>query len=373
MQASQHSPKKKICIINFFVYNMYNNDNEKIFGGAEVQLHYIMEALQQKGHFDINVLSELAETPEIIQKNGITFWRVHNMRNVPFRNLYNLLKLFWYFRRISADVYMNRAASLMVGLTALYCKLFFKRSVYMTAHDLDVDGSFEKNSSWLVRTLYRYGLTHTDSIIAQNQHHADLLQKNYSIPQEKIVWIPNSFALPDRSNIVNNPNSLLWVGRAVDWKQPEKVFMLAKEFPLEQFVMIINPQDDSVLRDVLHTAKQHTNVEVITGVPFFKIDQYFKNAKLFINTSTAEGFPNTFIQAGMYGCPIVSLAVNPDNMLTKHAFGWYADNNDKQFIELTRSALANDTLRKTYASNARDYVERNHDISKNIERLIKQL
>ena len=40
-------------------------------------------------------------------------------------------------------------------------------------------------------------------------------------------------------------------------------------------------------------------------------------SKILINTSSFEGFPNTFVQAWANGVPVISLKVDPDNIIKK--------------------------------------------------------
>lgn len=355
--------KKRICVVNNLLYNMYNPRPRAVFGGAEVQLYYIIEQLKGQKHYEISVLGQSGDKPSIEELQGVHFWNVLKSSRNRFVNIYYLLKQFWYFKKIQADTYVVRAASLEVGMVALYCRLFRKKCIYMTAHDLDVDGSFFISNGILARCSYRYGLHNASTVLAQNQHHVDLLLKNENITAHRL---PNSFQLPTGADKTKEPKIILWVGRAVDWKRPDRFIELAKHFPAESFTMIINEQDPLVLHGVEAAAQDLKNLTIIKSVPFTKIDQYFKQSKLFVNTSDAEGFPNTFIQAAMYNCPILSYTVNPDEILTKYAIGWVANNSDETFLQLASTILSDATQRDAFGNNARKYVEMNHDITKNI-------
>ena len=73
------------------------------------------------------------------------------------------------------------------------------------------------------------------------------------------------------------------------------------------------------------TASKIKNIKIIDFVDFHKIDEYFKKARVFVNSSIEEGFPNTFIQACKNKTPIVSLDVNPDNFIDNHEVGVFCN------------------------------------------------
>ena len=94
-----------------------------------------------------------------------------------------------------------------------------------------------------------------------------------------------------------------------------------------------------------------------------EIDRYFQRAKVLVNTSRAEGFPNTFIQAGKCGASILSFKVNPDGFLDRFVCGLYADGNLEKMIDSLKHLLNNETYLKL-GQNGLRYVEQFHDITK---------
>ncbi len=59
-------------------------------------------------------------------------------------------------------------------------------------------------------------------------------------------------------------------------------------------------------------------VEFLEKVSYHDIQSHFDQAKIFVNTSSDEGVPNTFIHAGLGSTAIVSLKVDPDHMFHHH-------------------------------------------------------
>lgn len=359
----------RICIVNYFLYHIYKPELHQPFGGAEVQLYCIIETLKQDPSFDIHVLGVHQSTPYVKKQSGVTFWNVYNTRTQHLKKPYQILKLFYYLKKINSDAYICRAASIETGLVAFFCQVFKKRFIYMVASSIDVNGQFVREASWFAGKLYLYGI-HRAHVIAQNQEQIKLLHDNYGVQAD---LMRNGFPIPQMKMKVMDKNAIVWVGRADTNKQPWIFTDLAKAFPQEDFILITTLKEPEIEATIDAAAKQLPNLTVLKNVSFFDIDQYYKRAKLLINTSGYEGFPNTFLQAGLYYCPTISLMVNPDFVLTTHNFGWCADGSVDTLHRLTEQALENESERIAYGNNARAYVEQYHNIEKNIDILIKNM
>ena len=105
------------------------------------------------------------------------------------------------------------------------------------------------------------------------------------------------------------------------------------------------------------------NLEFIDSVHFNDIDKYFKNAKIFISTSIYEGFPNTFVQAAKNSTPIVSLNINPDNILNDFFIGFHSQ-NFAQLKDDLKTLLYDKQLYNKISNNSYEYAKDNHNIEK---------
>ena len=131
----------------------------------------------------------------------------------------------------------------------------------------------------------------------------------------------------------------------------------------EKFVIIINKRNDLDLwNEILNKTNRLKNLILIPKVHFSLIDDYFENAKIFINTSIHEGFPNTFIQALKNRTPIVSLNVNPDNFLNIYKCGFYCEDDFSQLLKNVKELLHNKKLYEDFSKNAYFYAKNNHDL-----------
>ena len=155
-------------------------------------------------------------------------------------------------------------------------------------------------------------------------------------------------------------------------KQPELFCELARQFPEEEFI-IIAPRfaTDPEYTDFSERIKGIENLTYRERVPFSEIDNYFKNAKLFVNTSTYEGFPNTFVQACKHGVPIVSLQVNPNSILDTFKLGYCV--KKIEFLAKRMRELLNDkTLYDKLSSHCVEYARTYHDI-KNVIKEFREM
>jgi glycosyltransferase involved in cell wall biosynthesis len=174
--------------------------------------------------------------------------------------------------------------------------------------------------------------------------------------------IPNAHRL---ETIGDAPRDIiLWVGRSALVKRPELFFKLARQFPQERFVIICQrATGDDRYEQLIDEAGKVANLEFIERVPFSEIAGYFARAKVFVNTSDSEGFPNTFIQACSAGVPIVSLNVNPDGFLERHNCGKACGGDLAKCVDVLQYMFAENRYGEL-GKNARAYAEANHDITK---------
>ena len=75
------------------------------------------------------------------------------------------------------------------------------------------------------------------------------------------------------------------------------------------------------------------NVKIIKFMNNIQIQKKISEAKILINTSLFEGFPNTFLEAGLQKTPIISLHSNPDNILNKLQAGYCVNGSFKNLFQ----------------------------------------
>jgi glycosyltransferase involved in cell wall biosynthesis len=84
--------------------------------------------------------------------------------------------------------------------------------------------------------------------------------------------------------------------------------------------------------------------------------QVIADAALLLSTSDGEGFPNVFVQAWSSGTPVVSLTIDPDEIIQRKGLGSVAGSLDKAIAEI-KALMGTLRLREEIAVRARQHVE----------------
>ncbi len=345
----------KVCFVMPKTYPLFNPEVEALFGGAEVDFYILATELAKDTDFDVSFVVADYGQPPIETRQNVRIISSLDFKNSPLSGGF---KIYRAMRKAKADIYIFETASMGVFLGAVFCVLHRRKLIYRTAHIRECDGSYLKDN--LIKgKLFNWSLKRTAQLIVQNQQDRELVRQTYGIDS---VAIPNAHKIPEINNM--EKESILWVGRSGKAKGARRFIDLAKSFPHEKFVMICQQATgDEKYKQLLKEAHTAANLEFIKRVGFHEIDKYFAAAKVFVNTSDSEGFPNTFIQACKAAAPILSYAVNPDEFLTRHLCGMACE---ADFEKLRRglSFLLEDRRYMEIGQNGRKYVEQNHDIKK---------
>lgn len=126
--------------------------------------------------------------------------------------------------------------------------------------------------------------------------------------------------------------------------------------------------DKEYSRKIRAEAKLIPNLTFLDFVPFDQINDYFLRGKAFVNTSLAEGFPNTFVQAAKNKTPIFSLDANPSGILERYEMGKCFNGDFQQMVEFLGTILEDEALRERMGENAFTYAKEYHSLKRIIEK-----
>ena len=361
--------KPKICFFSLDAYSYLTQKDTGTAGGAELQQVLLAKELVRRG-FDISFIVDDYGQKSVEFVNGIKIFKCPFNR---FNRLsYYLLKLYllWkVLKKIDAEIYYQRAASAVTGIIALFCLLKKKMFVYGLGSDIEVNGTFTENAKLHERLLYNFGLKKAKCIITQSEYQQRLLKKRFNYDS---TIIKNLYPLDEKIEKGKaTPPVVLWVGTIKpEWKQPEVFLKLATAIPDAKFQMVGGvPSNKQFYDTIKKEAERIPNLEFVGFVPYPDVNEYFNNASILINTSSVEGFSNTFLQAWARYTPVVSLNVDPDEIICKYKLGFHSSTFE-QMVEDVKRLLEDEKLREKMGMNGRKYVESEHDIKKIVEEYI---
>jgi len=347
----------------------------KPMGGGEKQQYLIALNLAKFGH-KVVIIDFSIENDSII--DGIEILSLNqekrNNNKSTYIAFYNLLK------KCKADVYYARIRS-SIHLIALYvARKSNKKFVYHSAHDLDASyfidrwkGFYLQSSSVLKgilhivhsEILFPYILKYSNLIICQNEFQYNMyLRKKHAKGQ--LLVVNNLFVFNESlTNIKKEKDIDFIIVSSLDLRKGiVNLLKIIKRFPNFSFVVIGKPRDVNGVDFIKALSKLH-NCEYHGFKSQKEVLNYISRSKYLLSTSLGEGFPNVFIESWSLGTPVLSLNINPSDVITKFNLGRFFNQNFELLInDIGKLNMNNDS------SHYINYVIKFHDPNKEIETLI---
>lgn len=358
MSTGVNNPPIRVCFIAPKAYPLFNPSIKSVFGGAEVDLYFLATELAKDENFAVSFITADYGQEKNETINGVRIIKSLSLNKCP---LIGAVRVWRAMKAASAQIYFQKVASWGTFLVALFCRLHEKTFIYRTAQQIECDGTYLKQN-FVAGCAFRWSLANAAQVIVQNRIDQKGLEQTAGIHS---AVIPNAHQLPMPGSAERD--TILWVGRSTQVKRPELFIDLAKKMPCEHFIMICQRgTGDRNYETLADRAGEVNNLQFMQRVPFSEIGKFFQRAKAFVNTSDAEGFPNTFIQACEFATPILSLNVNPDGFLDEFNCGICCNGDLNRFADSLALMLAEGRFIEM-GKNARKYAEQNHDIQKTVE------
>jgi glycosyltransferase involved in cell wall biosynthesis len=352
--------KKEICFVSFASLPLLtSNEDLKYIGGAELTSILIGEELAKRD-FKIKFITY----DEKIGKNmidGITIIKSYSPQLKASR-LKKGLMIWNSLKEADADIYFQASGS--AGIIPLFCIVHRKKYIKWIASNSDL--MLDRIAhSFISKLTLLFDIKFAHKIIVQNKFQQDITEKKF---KKKCILIKNPILIPKDNGFKEKKDKkiVLWVGTVRSVKQPEIYLEIAKRFPAFKFIMIGGEylKDKKVFEEIQKESKMIPNLEFLGFIPHHMIQKYYEEAGIFLNTSRMEGFPNTFLEAWINRIPVISLNIDPDELICTEKLGFHSKSFE-QMIRDVNTLLLNDSLRNEMGLNAKRYVEQNHDV-KNI-------
>ena len=357
----------RITFFNLRAHGLFDASDPTVFGGAEVQLYHLSTGLAARGH-QVTFITRGPGPRESKHVKGVRVEKLP-LRGGVLGRVTTLLESFFGLLRSRADVLVQRCAGFETAMVAAAARLNGARFCFMTASLLDCrDQAAQEGRPWMYN-VYLWGLHRAAHVICQNEIQQALLAENFGIYANVLpsacapVRGEQSFAYGAADRKV------LWVGRCDPYKDPLSFLRLARELPNIPFVMIMPPGDHPAYqKEVKEEAKGLSNLEVRQAVSFYEMETVYRHASILVNTSTLEGFPNTFLEAMRMGVPLLSYRLDPGGILVEKRTGICVGGDFRALMDLCASWHEKPERARQYGKAGRDYVKRTHDREVVVER-----
>jgi glycosyltransferase involved in cell wall biosynthesis len=351
---------RRICIVGLDSLGLLSGEaNPRYIGGESIQHVLLARAWRDLGH-DVSIIVHDEGQGARREIDGITAIAAHTRQGgIPgFRFFYpRATRLLSALIAADAEIYYQSPAGAYTGITAWFCRATGRRFIFRVASDSDCEKEHGRIQFWRDRKLYNYGLHRADVIAAQTEFQAQLLRENHGLESTVV----NMMVEPPRAGVpVVKDIDVLWVSNLRALKRPELVLELARQLPHVRFTLAGGPMPgaETYFEDMMAAAAPLTNVSMLGPVRYAESGALFDRAKIFLNTSSIEGFPNTFLQAWIRGVPVVSF-FDPDSLVKRLQLGRVANSLD-EMREGIRGLLDTEADRQQIARRAREFAMREY-------------
>ena len=273
--------------------------------------------------------------------------------------------------KIKPDLIYQRGGKPYIGLATRWCKKHNKKSVLGISMEsncsqrsvLNLNWNFFNYPSNIINGFFTlHGIKNANLLIVQNCQQKKLLQKNFN--RDSII-IPNGLNVPLPPFTKADPPLISWIANIKPLKQPEIFIKLAESLQdlNIQFVFAGRPSESSYQNYLMEKSKKLSNLKYLGEISLEKTNEILSKSLLFINTSTTEGFSNTYIQAWMRETPVLSLNCDPDDIIKRRKLGFHSGSFE-QLVKDVRYLVENEDVRREMGKNGRRYALDNHDIKR---------
>jgi len=272
---------------------------------------------------------------------------------------------------LQADVLYQQAKQSYTAVCASYAKRAGIPFFFHVAHDFDlgyrwITLRFSPNTPFdIVECLSGdWGIKQATHIIVQSERQGKLLQKRFGRTADTVVrnFQPLPDTLPEKPE---GPVQIFWVANLKDFKRPALFVELAESFAGRSdvlFLMAGRPAPQRRFRPMMERIPKVPNLRFLGELPIDRVNTLMDQAAVHVNTSSYEGFPNTFLQAWARGAVVASLAVDPDEEGMESLGIGYCAGSMQRLHSIIDDLTRDSTKRRAVAQRAFAFVHKMHGL-----------
>jgi glycosyltransferase involved in cell wall biosynthesis len=307
----------KVCVV-------VQNHPDVVMGGAQYQGHLLAEELARREGVEVTYLArDVAKLEQRTHNLPYAVRSIGTWAGIRRRAaLFDAAELWRALCEIQPDVVYQQMRQSYTAVCARYTKRAGIPFFFQIASDLDLDRRWVTNgvSANLPFDVAEaitgiWGLMHTSHVIAQTARQKRVLRERFGKDAAAVVrnFQPLPACLPQKPE---SPVEVLWVANIKEVKRPELFVELAESFVGRddlKFTMAGRPSGQHRrYAPLMRRIAQTPNLEYLGELSIDGVNQRMVRAAMHVNTSSFEGFPNTFIQAWASGAVVATISVDPD-------------------------------------------------------------
>ena len=350
-------------------------------GGPASFVPKITKYLINKGH-NVKIIC-LSDKEHLTYKDDINVIRINRSSPIIFRWLKTIVKIYSNSKK-SDLIFVNG-----LGTETTIANLFIRKKVirkivgdpvWERVYNKNlIDESFddfqENNhglSISLQKMIRNWSINKSNLIITPSQHLKNFIDK---IGFDKNIFVINNGVNIEQHNKVvleNNIIQLLVVSRLVSQKNIDSIIKAVKVMENENIILNIVGDGSEINNLKLLVKKYELNKKInfIGKIENTKLNEYLKNADIFIQASNYEGLPHSILEAMNFEIPILSTDVGGCSVLLNKGERGYIIPMPVSEVEISegiRKIINNKNEAKSKARLAKNYLNQEHNFNTNAE------
>lgn len=325
-------------------------------GGAEKQSIYLFNALSEQ--YKVNLIVFYGDQVDSRMLNMVNNYNKHNVIYLDGSHASKALFLYKLFKENRDPICVSylattNAINAFIGLLA--------------GVRIRIGGIRNSQYNWFKLALQRVLHNHflTLSVFNNNVGYEILSSKGFNAEKGVIIHNCIEVPVPIKFNFSPNPIVILSVGRFVeqkDYNTAIKAIGLLNGRCNYKYIIVGHGHLENELRQVALSEGISQNIQFVINPT--EVDSFYKQAHIYLSTSTFEGLSNSIMEAVSFGLPIVATNVGDNEHLVKDGItGFLVPPKDVELIaDKLLYLVENPHIREELGQNGYNHISGNFSI-----------
>ncbi len=338
----------------------FRGETDVTVGGAERQLVALADALVARGH-RVDVIVDEGESSPPESSGGARVWPRFRRRGLPVLKAFHpkLSSVHAFLEEVGSDCLLQRGAADLTGIGRLASRSLGIPFIFSVASESDLRPGREIVPHPQDRILYRLGAAGADLRVVQTREQEMHARRLFG---GEVIRIPSFLGRKNWEALGEiGEETILWGANLRPVKRPEWLLALADNLPQLRFRVFGGAAagHERYGERMAAEIERRSNIDYLGRVPQERLPEIFASCTLLLNTSSMEGFPNTFLEAWGHGLEIVA-SVDPDELFSSGRLGRFGSTIGQLRAGIESVIATPSDLRHRKRSEARAYLESEH-------------